>query len=156
MLILGNYTEPTAYTVETLLLYFFTEHFRNSDSHVGAWMATGLLVRAAMKLGYHRDARHSPNFSVLRGEMQRRIWASIVHMDIQTSCRVGLPRMVKEGMFDIEPPRNLLDEDFCMNTKVLPPSRPFDEATTNTYPLIKHAIMRMYGMIVDQTSSINR
>lgn len=154
-LVLGNYTEPTQYTVETLLLYFFTEHFRSSESHVGAWMAAGILVRAAMRLGYHRDARHSPTISVMRGEMQRRIWATVAHMDLQTSCRVGLPRMVKEGMFDTGPPRNLLDEDFDENTKALPPSRPFNEVTTIMYPLIKHGITRVYGMIVDQTSAID-
>jgi hypothetical protein len=152
-LILGNYTEPTTYTVETLLMYFFTEHFSAPSSHVGAWMTMGIIVRAAMRLGYHRDARHSPGISVLRGEMQRRIWVTVAHMDLQTSCSVGLPRMVKEGMFDTEPPRNLLDKNFDENTKVLPPARQFEETTPSTYPLLKHATTRVYGMIVDETSS---
>ena len=113
----------------------------------------GLVVRAAMRLGYHRDARHSPAISVLRGEMQRRIWATVAHMDLQRSCSVGLPRMVKEGMFDTEPPRNLLDDEFDKSTKVLPPPRPFEETTPRTYPMLKLAITRVYGIIIDETSS---
>ena len=154
-LVLGNYTEPTAHTVETLFMYFLSEHFRNSESHVGAWMVCGLIVRSAMRLGYHRDPSHSPNISIFKGEMQRRIWASAIHMDLQTSCRVGLPRMVKEGMFDTQPPRNLLDADFDENTSVLPPSRPFSTPTALTHSLVKEAILIVYGKIVDQTSSTN-
>lgn len=116
-------------------------------------MAMGILIRAAMRLGYHRDARHSPSIFVL--ETQRRVWAVIAHMDLHTSCRVGLPRMLKEGMFDTEPPRNQLDEDFDENTKVLPLSRRFNEETSNTYSLVKHGIARGYGMIVDRTRAID-
>ena len=57
-LVLGNYTEPRAYTVETLLLYYLSDHFRTSDTQFGSWMVFGLIVRAAMRLGYHRDASH--------------------------------------------------------------------------------------------------
>jgi hypothetical protein len=57
-LVLGNYTEPRAYTVETLLLYYISDHFRTSDTQFGSWMVFGLIVRAAMRLGYHRDASH--------------------------------------------------------------------------------------------------
>jgi hypothetical protein len=154
-LVLGNYTEPTAYTVQTLFMYFFSEHFRNSESHVGAWMVCGLIVRSAVRLGYHRDPSNSPNISVFNGEMQRRIWATAIHLDLQTSCRVGLPRMVKDGMFDTQPPRNLLDTDFDENTSVLPPSRPFSTSTALTHSLVKEAILMVYGKIVDQTSSTN-
>ncbi|KAG0647641.1 Fusarisetin A cluster transcription factor fsa6 [Hyphodiscus hymeniophilus] len=155
-LILGNYTEPKLYTVEALLLYFFTEHFRSltQECHVGAWMAMGLLVRAAMRLGYHRDARHSPQISVLRGEMQRRIWATIVHMDVQTSCRVGLPRMLNEESFDTQMPSNLKDEDLWEGMKELRAERPWSQETGNTYPLIKHKIIGIYGIIVDRMAGV--
>jgi hypothetical protein len=37
-LVLGNYTEPGAYTVETLLLYYVSDHFRTSDAQFGSFM----------------------------------------------------------------------------------------------------------------------
>lgn len=157
-LVLGNYTDPGPYTVETLWLCYIYSQFRSPDALFGAWMVFALLIRVAMRLGYHRDASHYPNLSVFRGEMQRRLWASIVHLDLQTSLQVGLPRMIREGMYDTQPPRNLLDVDFSDDTTVLPPPRPDHELTAIGCANIKHRITRVLGMIVDQanwTSSIS-
>ncbi|KAE8450755.1 hypothetical protein EG329_005668 [Mollisiaceae sp. DMI_Dod_QoI] len=152
-LILGDYTEPVAYTVECLVLYFSLEHFRSADAQFGIWLVFGIIVKTAMKLGYHRDASQFSNVSIFRGEMQRRLWATIAHLDIHTSCQVGLPRMIKEGISDTQPPRHLLDEDFDEDTVVLPPSRPLSEITWIGYTLFKHQITSVFGMIVDQANS---
>jgi hypothetical protein len=151
-LLLGNYTEPGPYTVETLWLCYLYSQFRSKDALFGSWMVFALLIRAAMRLGYHRDASHYPSLSVYKGEMQRRLWASIVHLDLQTSLQVGLPRMIREGMYDTQPPRNLLDEDFSDNTTVLPLPRPDHELTAVGCANIKHKITRVLGMIVDQAN----
>jgi hypothetical protein len=152
-LVLGNYTEPTAYTVETLLLYSFIEYFQNSEAQAGQWIAMGITVRAAMRLGYHRDPRHYSTITAYQGEMQRRKWAVVAHLDLSTSCIVGLPRMIKEGMYDTELPRNLQDEDFDEQTAILPPPRPEAEITHISYLIAKYRIKRIFGMIMDQAHS---
>ena len=152
-LVLGNYTEPDIYTIQTLILYYIADHFRTADTQFGAWMVFGLIVRAGMRLGLHRDASHYPTISVFRGEMQRRYWASILHLDLQTSLQVGLPRMVKEGMYDTQSPRNLLDSDFNQDTITLPAPRPESEITPISYFNSKHRITKIFGMIVDQANS---
>jgi len=152
-LVLGNYTEPGPYTVETLLVYYIAEHFRSADTQFGSWLVFGLVIRAAMRLGLHRDASHYPKISVFRGEMQRRLWASIVHLDLQTSLQVGLPRMIKDGMYDTEAPRNLSDDDIHENMKVLPPPRPEHDVIPILYSNIKHRITQTFGTIVDQANS---
>lgn len=154
-LILSNYTDPGPYTVETMLLYYVSDHFRSSDAQFGGWMVFGLIVRASLRLGLHRDASHYPNISVFRGEMQRRVWAAILHMDLQTSLQVGLPRMLKEGMYDTKKPGNYLDEDFDEHTTVLPVERAEVESTTIGYSNTKHSITTVLGMIVDQANSVN-
>jgi hypothetical protein len=35
-LVLGNYTEPGPYTVETLLVYYIAEHFQSADTQSGS------------------------------------------------------------------------------------------------------------------------
>jgi len=152
-LVLSNYTQPGPYTVETLMMYYICEHFRSHDTQFGAWMVFGLLVRAAMRLGFHRDASHYPKISAFQGEMRRRMWGAIVHMDLLTSLQVGLPRMIREGMYDTEDPKNLLDEDFDENTKFLPPSRPFLDMTPTGYQIAKHGITKLFGVIVDLANS---
>ena len=106
-----------------------------------------------MKMGYHRDASHSPEISVFRGEMQRRIWAALSHLDLQTSCQIGLPRMIKEGMSDTRDPSNLLDEDFDENTQLLPPSRNPNEITPVSYGVAKNGISAILGTIIDSANS---
>ncbi|KAH7412751.1 hypothetical protein BKA64DRAFT_337135 [Cadophora sp. MPI-SDFR-AT-0126] len=152
-LVLDNYTEPGPWTVETLFLYYVSEHFRTADAQFGSWMIFGLMVRAAMRLGYHRDGSHYSKISVFKSEMQRRIWVSIVHMDLISSLQVGLPRMIREGSYDTRSPRNILDTDFDENTKVLPPERPYSEFTSIGYSNSKHRITAVFGQIVDQANS---
>jgi Fungal specific transcription factor domain len=154
-LVLGNYTEPGPYTVETLLLYYISDHFRTSDASFGSWMVFGLIVRAAMRLGYHRDASHFPKISVFRGEIQRRLWHMIVHLDLINSLQIGLPRMIRDNSFDTQEPRNLLDEDFDEHTTQLPPSRTDEDLTSLVYMNAKHQITTVFGMIVDQSNSTN-
>ncbi|PMD40601.1 hypothetical protein L207DRAFT_528925 [Hyaloscypha variabilis F] len=155
-LILGDYTEPGPYTVETLLLYYISDHFRSSDAQFGSWMMFGLIIRAAMRLGYHRDASHwGSKISVFRGEMQRRLWHMLVHLDLINSLQIGLPRMITDNSFDTQEPRNLLDEDFDEHTTQLPPSRSNDELSSILYSNSKHLVTSIFGMIVDQSNSTN-
>jgi hypothetical protein len=137
-----------------MLLYYVADHFRSADAQFGGWLVFGLLVRAAMRVGLHRDASHYPNISVFKGEMQRRLWAAILHMDLQTSLQVGLPRMLKEGIYDTKQPRNLLDEDFDENSTQLPPGREEVESTAIGYSNSKHRVTSVFGMIVDQANSV--
>lgn len=154
-LVLSNYTEPGAYTVEALILYYISDHFRTSDAQFGSWMVFGLIVRAAMRLGYHRDASHFPKISVYKGEIQRRVWHMIVHLDLINSLQVGLPRMIRDSDYDTHEPRNILDEDFGEHTTQLPPPRPDDELSSIVYTNAKHRITNIFGMIVDQSNSTN-
>ncbi|KUJ19439.1 uncharacterized protein LY89DRAFT_490483 [Mollisia scopiformis] len=151
-LVLGNYTDPGPYTVETLWLHYISAQFRSPDALFGGWMIFSLVIRTAMRLGYHRDASHYPNLSEFKGEMQRRLWATIVHLDLQTSLQVGLPRMIREGMYDTEAPRNLMDEDFSEMSTVLPLPRPDHELTAVGCANIKHRLTKVLGMIVDQAN----
>jgi hypothetical protein len=154
-LVLSNYTEPGACTVEALILYYISDHFRTSDAQFGSWMVFGLIVRAAMRLGYHRDASHFPKISVYKGEIQRRVWHTIVHLDLINSLQVGLPRMIRDSDYDTQEPRNILDEDFGEHTTQLPPPRPDNELSSMVYTNAKHRITHIFGVIVDQSNSTN-
>ncbi len=108
-----------------------------------------------MRLGYHRDASHFPKVSVFKGEMQRRVWHMIVHLDLINSLQVGLPRMIRDSTYDTQEPRNLLDEDFDEHTTELPPARSDAEPSSIVYTNAKHRITHVFGMIVDQSNSTN-
>ncbi|EMR90137.1 putative fungal specific transcription protein [Botrytis cinerea BcDW1] len=153
-LVNSNYTEPGLYTVETLLLYHISEHFQTKDTIFGSWMVLGMIIRAGMRLGMHRDASHYPSISIFRGEMQRRVWGAILLVDIQTSCQVGLPRMVSEGMYDTKPASHLLDEDLFEDMVVLPPARLEYESSLEGYALFKHRLLLVFGKIFDASNLV--
>lgn len=56
-LITGDYTKPHEYTVETLLLYVFGEYSSRWDADMTLWLVTSLIVRLALRMGYHRDGK---------------------------------------------------------------------------------------------------
>lgn len=152
-LVLGKYTKSVPYTIQTLLLYFTTEHFQCEDTEIGTWILLGIVVRIAMRMGYHRDACHSPQISPFHGEMRRRAWALLAQLDLLASTQIGLPRMIKESQTDAAEPRNLVDDDFDEDIDALPASRPDTDLTPMLYVIVKNRIMSVFGMISDLTTS---
>ncbi|KAJ9364967.1 hypothetical protein DTO280E4_1262 [Paecilomyces variotii] len=101
-----------------------------------------------MRMGYHRDPSHYPEISIFHGELRRRAWILIRHMDIVVSSWVGLPRLVDSRHADTRPPRNLLDQDLDENMTELPPSRPEEGAVS--YATMKTDILILFANVVDE------
>ncbi|EKG15178.1 Transcription factor fungi [Macrophomina phaseolina MS6] len=152
-LVLGKYTKVGPYAIETLMLYFSLEHLPAADTRVDNWILVGIIVRLAMRVGYHRDPSHTPQIKPFQAEMRRRHWATIVQLDLMTSTQVGLPRMVNEAVCDTVEPRNLLDQDFDDQVVDLPPSRPDSDMTSILYLNARNKLMTVFGMITDLTTS---
>ena len=152
-LVLGNYTKSVPFTIETLVLYFMIEHFNCEDTQVGTWILLGIIVRTAMRMGYHRDASHYPRISPFHAEMRRRSWAMIVQLDLITSSQVGLSRMIKPWQSDTAEPRNILDDDFDEDLTELPTPRPDTDLTPMVYFLMKNKLLSVCATISDLTAS---
>ena len=73
---LGNYMKGAPHTIEALLAFLQTEYLQGEDTQHGCWQLTGVIIRVALKMGYHRDGSHFPNISVYEAEMRRRTWYS--------------------------------------------------------------------------------
>ncbi|KAG4289833.1 hypothetical protein FPRO06_04655 [Fusarium proliferatum] len=74
------------------------------------WTSTGTLVRWAMAAGYHREVISATRMSPFDREMRRRLWITIVELDLQASIERGMPPSVRIGDFNIKPPLNVDDE----------------------------------------------
>ena len=95
-------------------------------------MMTGVIVRAAINMGYHREPSNTSSISVLQGELRRRVWLAVASKDDLASFLVGFPSMSLSVYSDALEPRNLHDWELSDDTTVLPPSRPLDEMTPVT------------------------
>lgn len=157
-LILGKYHMGGPYVLETLILYFTCEHFCCNDAEIGIWLLLGIIVQLAMHMGFHRDPKHfqDQGMSPFTGEMRRRVWATIMELDLGISAQMGLPRLIKPWQADTEEPHNYLDNDFDQNTTELPRPRPDTENTPMLYRLFKSRMMSTLGLILDFASDMRQ
>ncbi|RMX87617.1 hypothetical protein D0869_02216 [Hortaea werneckii] len=141
--VLADFTKPKAHTIEALILY--TAGLRSDNAFMNVWLSIGLIIRLALRMGYHRDGKHYPNISPFSGEMRRRTWAIISMIDVLISFQLGLPSMVKTIQSDAEPPSNLLDRDFRPDCGSLPQGRGIDELTPSSYTRAKLRIVKVFA-----------
>ncbi|KAH7134170.1 fungal-specific transcription factor domain-containing protein [Dactylonectria macrodidyma] len=152
-LILSKYsTTPGPYTMETLLFNAQVEFIRRRDANLGVWVLGGIIIRIALRMGYHRDPAHHSQLSAFQGEMRRRTWGLIFQLDTLTSCQIGLPPMIQEQQCDTQVPRNLRDEDFGPDCAKLPPSRPETELTPVLYVIAKARLSSIFRTIFNHVS----
>lgn len=98
---------------------------RNAES----WTQLGFIVRMAMTMGLHRDPDEFPQIRPFYAELRRRLWYTIMDMDLHVALACNLPCSVREGEYTCRPPSNLDDNDIYPELSKLPPSKPIDEYT---------------------------
>ncbi|KAL1635036.1 hypothetical protein SLS58_010431 [Diplodia intermedia] len=77
-------------TLQTRALLVLAQQARGQhvEEH---WQATNALVRAAMVAGLHRDPTAFATFSTAQGDLRRRLWWSVVEMDVGAALAYGMP-----------------------------------------------------------------
>ena len=100
------------------------------------WAATGALVRHAMSLELHRDPSHYKDVSVFEGEVRRRLWATILEMDLQTSLVFGMPTAIRDRDWDTAPPGNLDDSEISEHMTWFPVSNSLESYTNALFQVI--------------------
>jgi hypothetical protein len=112
--------------VETLLLISQELHLVPPEE---LWKASGSLIRSGMVMGLHVNLSQSTNLSFYQAECRRRLWITIVELDLQASITSGMP--VTNPQLDFGPltPLNINDADFDESTSKSPPPSPLDEET---------------------------
>ncbi|KAJ5934425.1 fungal-specific transcription factor domain-containing protein [Penicillium verhagenii] len=98
-----------------------------------AWLAAGSLIREAMMIGLHRDPINFKSVSPFYAEIRRRLWATIVELDLQAALDTGVPAGISEDDYDCAPPSNLEDEDFSFNSTAIPASKPSSSLTRTSF-----------------------
>lgn len=93
------------------------------------WKASGSLVRSGMVMGLHVNLSQSTNLSFYQAECRRRLWITIMELDLQTSISSGMPVMTPELDFKPLTPSNLNDVDFDESTSKPPSPSSLSEET---------------------------
>ncbi|KAH8703511.1 hypothetical protein BGW36DRAFT_369443 [Talaromyces proteolyticus] len=94
------------------------------------WTAAGTLIREAMSAGFHRDfSLFGERVSFFDQEMRRRLWATMLELELQASIDRGMPSASAGIPSDSAPVLNINDEDLISDCDSLPTSKPWDEYT---------------------------
>jgi hypothetical protein len=108
------------------------------------WRNASAMTQDAICVGLHREPSHmSDKITPFNQEMRRRLWATIQSYDLQASFDHGLPSILCTLHYDVNPPRNLDDDEFDEDTKELPPSHPPNEYTFSSYQYISRQSLRL-------------
>jgi hypothetical protein len=142
------------YTIETLILYVQGEYNSRWDAEVGIWVIVGMIVRLSMRMGYHRDPSKYQDITPYQAEIRRRIWAYVRQMDTMFSFQLALPSMIRNSDCDASLPRNIFEDEFGPDTKILPPARPFTEPTPVSYMITKAEISFEFGGIQEEINAV--
>ncbi|KAL4935595.1 hypothetical protein BDV06DRAFT_125395 [Aspergillus oleicola] len=154
-LILARYTTGGPYILETLITVLTGEFVLLKDSATDGWLLISMILHLAIRMGYHRDPDHFPGISPFESEMRRRIWTTILQLDLVLSLETGLPRSATDTHIDTKQPRNLRDCDFEEDTTEMPPPRPETEWTPVLPLIAKGRLISALGLICDINSDIN-
>lgn len=154
-LLLSDYTKPTTYTVDALLLYLYCELLRFRDTNFGLDVVLATIVRVAMRMGYHRDPSHYPNISVFAGEMRRRVWGLLIQLDVLVSLQVGLPRLINDNDSDTKAPRNIPEEEMDPDMTVLPASKLDSSGAVPSYMRSRTRLVSVLRLIHGHVTSVH-
>ena len=148
-LLLADFTKPVNYILETMVLHLHGEYARSREAEVGVWVLVGMVVRLAMRMGYHRDPKYYTNLTPFHGEMRRRVWTFVRQSDLLFSFQLALPSMIRNADCDTGSPRNIYDEEIDEDSTVLPPSRPSSSITPVSYMIAKDQLASSFGRILE-------
>lgn len=88
------------------------------------------LLSMAMAAGFHREPTSlSLKISPFDQEMRRRLWYTILELNIESCCDRGIRSSVGPDDWDCLPPLNVHDEDFKETTQTMPSARPLSDFT---------------------------
>ena len=103
-----------------------------------AWSSAGTLVKMAMSAGYHRIPESNAPISVFNREMRRRIWATVLELDLEASLDRGMPPTVQQSDYDYNPPSHIDDQDIQEASTDIPVEKPLHTPTDTSFQVVAY------------------
>ncbi|GIJ84574.1 hypothetical protein Asppvi_003421 [Aspergillus pseudoviridinutans] len=93
------------------------------------WVSAGALLRKAIYMGLHRDPGRLTQMTNFVIEMRRRLWNTILEVNLQSSLTSGSPSLLSLNDFDTAPPSNFDDEQLETQDPVPRPEGDFTKVS---------------------------
>jgi hypothetical protein len=145
-------------TLQTEVMLLHALRVMSLERAQESWSQLGKIVRMALCMGLHRDPSEFVGIPTFHGEMRRRLWFTILDMDLHISLVNNLPCVMREGDFTCKPPRNLDDKDLFEDMTELPPGKPIEQTTEcqiQVYACTTLAVRLQAANMVNRIDSIS-
>ncbi|EWG46089.1 hypothetical protein FVEG_06682 [Fusarium verticillioides 7600] len=123
--------------LQALLLYLLS--LQNRYDRHAAWILSGMVVRIAQKMGYHRDGDYL-GLNAFETEMRRRMWWQIILQDAKNALVSGLSHSLLPSSWDTKMPQNVNDADLFPGS--IEPVVPREGPTEMAFCLIGYQIAK--------------
>lgn len=125
-----------------------------NDLHeISPAISIGTLVRAAMVSGLQREPASFLRVSRFHAELRRRLWYTIIELDLQTSLTLGIPASVSSDDFDCRLPANIDDGQLDEDIDATPLSKP---PTTFTQATFHNLLARSWSLRAKISRVVNK
>ncbi|KAL4893643.1 hypothetical protein BDV59DRAFT_193103 [Aspergillus ambiguus] len=105
------------------------------------WISSGSVIRSAMTLGLHRSPSRFAKVTKFWAELRRRLWATILELDLQSSLDGGMPSCIDLDEFDCEPPSGYDDADLTEDMTEYPiPTNPRQTTRSTLQALLSRSL----------------
>ena len=131
---LGRKQRTELSTLQIEILVLLSGGISQSDPDK-LWSSCGTLLRSAIIMGLHLDPAKIKLISPYQMEMRKRLWATVLEMEVQASIMTGMPLIITDLQSYSPVPANLNDEDFGESSAKLPPPRPLCDLTDSLYQI---------------------
>lgn len=108
-------------TSQALVLYVAV--LRSHDASRRSWALLALVIRLAKALSLHREKPTDITFAPFEAELRRRLWWSLIILDIRAAEDRGAEASILQGSYDTHLPTNVDDADFGPESSELPVSK---------------------------------
>ncbi|KAJ6119011.1 fungal-specific transcription factor domain-containing protein [Penicillium samsonianum] len=121
--------------IQTKCLLLLARHSIGYEGDL-AWLSTGSLLRDAVTMGLHRDPSNFPGVSHYWAEIRKRLWLTVVELELQAALSNGTPLAISEDEFDCCLPSNVDDECVTTSLSSSPQSQPLTVFTRTSFQII--------------------
>lgn len=153
---------PTIRSIKAICMMVISKHMgeMSCDEYDSCSPLMGIVVRQAMSMGLHYDPAFSANaIPLFQAEMHRRLWATILQIEVQQSLTSGMPPLVRIDDFNTLPPLNLNDDDLdpLLSTEedVIVNPRPDNEYTDSSFQILLTQSLSPALEIVAEANSLS-
>ena len=123
----------TLTTIQVYCLLFLAKQV-NLWKRKRLWTTAGSLVRFGMSAGLHRNSDLlNKKISFFAQEMRRRLWATMIELELQESIDRGMPAISTGLSFDCGLPTNIDDRDLCVKSTGPVSSKSLEDFTATSF-----------------------